>query len=112
MTRRRLLAIIASLPVVGFVAQQRPAPARTIVGPMTLERERMLASRGVKVSVFVDDVDVTNRCQFADDTPGHECARLLKHGPDGRPYYDRSIDEVARETVTSGVRITLERKRG
>ena len=109
MTRRRLLSILASLPVVGLVLQQRPAPARDIVGPMTLERERALASRGVKVRVLVDDVDVTNRCQFADDTPGHECARLLKHGPDGRCYVDHATGEVARETVTSGVRILIAR---
>lgn len=111
MTRRNLLAIVASLPVFALFGQ-RPAPARTIVGPMTFDRERALASRGVKVSVFVDDVDVTNRCQFADDTPGHECARLLKRGPDGKLFVDHATGEVARETATSGVRITLERKRG
>lgn len=83
---------------------------RTIVGPMSLERERALRSRGIKVSVLVDGRDVSNRCQFADDTPGHQVARLLKHNAEGKPYFDHQTREVARETVTKGIEIRLEKR--
>lgn len=108
MTRRSLLTMFAAIPGLAFLAAQ--PVERKIIGPMTLERERVLAARGFKVTTLYQGVDVTRRCQFADDTPGHEVARLLKHNADGRPYVDQETKEVARETVTGDVRILVERK--
>jgi hypothetical protein len=100
--------MFAAIPGLAFLAAQ--PVEREIIGPMTIDRERMLASRGVKVTILHRGQDVTNRCQFADDTPGRELARLLKHNADGRPYVDQVTREVVREVVTGDVRIVLGRK--
>lgn len=108
MTRRSLLTMFAAIPGLAFLATRQVD--RQVIGPMTLERERVLSARGVKVTILHRGQDVTNRCQYADDTPGREIARLLKHGPDGRPYVDHVTREVAREVVTDDVRIVLSQK--
>jgi len=105
-TRRTLLALLGSIPGLALVK----SPDYVVVGPMTLERERMLAARGVKVRVMCDGVDVTKGCQFADDTPGHQVASVLRRDANGRFHIDYSTREVAKDTLTGDVRILLERQ--
>lgn len=108
MTRRSLLSMLAVIPGLALLGPEPQLP-RQVVGPMTIDRERRLASKGVKVTVFAGGVDVTRRCYFADDTPGHEAAYLFRHNAQGRPYFDPDVDDVARERLTADVRIVLER---
>lgn len=107
MTRRSLLTMFAAIPGLAFLASSAGAPP--FVGPMTIDRERGLASRGFKVTVFAAGVDVTRRCYFADDTPGHECACLFKHDALGRAYLNSDRSDVARETLKDKIRIVVER---
>jgi hypothetical protein len=55
---------------------------------MDIERERQLRSLGWTVRVFVRGVDVTQRCRFADDTPGRERAELYRMNDRGKFYLD------------------------
>lgn len=91
MTRREVLGLAAA----AFVMAPSSGPRW---GAVTLERHRVLAYQGVHIHVFYDGVDVTKRCQFADDT-GAGVAHLLTLGPKGKPYLDRSTGAVARDIV-------------
>jgi hypothetical protein len=91
MTRREVLGLAAA----AFVMAPSSGPRW---GAVTLERHRVLANRGVHLHVFYDGVDVTRRCQFADDT-GAGTAHLLTLGPNGKPYIDRLSGGVARDIV-------------
>ena len=73
-----------------------------MIGPLTIARERVLRAAGVHLRVFVRGEDVTHRCRFADDTPGHVVAELFRHNARGRCYLDedrRASVEVAVEDV-------------
>ena len=48
----------------------------TTWGPLTADRHHLLRLSGVHLRVFVRGVDVTDRCSYADDTPGREAAVL------------------------------------
>ena len=45
-------------------------------GPLTPDRHHVLRLSGVHLRVFARGVDVTDRCSYADDTPGREAAVL------------------------------------
>ena len=47
------------------------------MGPMDVARASRLYAQGLEVRVLVDEVDVTEHCQSADDTPGNQHAVLL-----------------------------------
>jgi len=57
-------------------------------GPLTIQRERQLRSRGITLRVFWHGEDVTRRCRYADDTPGREVAVLYRHTPHGHCHLD------------------------
>lgn len=69
------------------------------VGPLTIERHRALCAEGVHLHVFVDGIDVTARCKFADDTPRAQSALLYKLDADGKKYFDYHKREIATEWV-------------
>lgn len=53
--------------------------------------------------VFLNEREVTNRCQVADDREGWVVLMLLNER--GRPYIDLARGEIARERVHGRVRI-------
>lgn len=57
-------------------------------GPLTVERHAKLKRLGTDLHVFVRGEDVTNRCSYADDTPGKQVARLFRQTPSGRFHLD------------------------
>lgn len=69
--------------------------------PLTVDKHRALMMSGLHLRVFVRGEDVTDRCYFADDTPGAEIARLFALNADGRKYV--VDDEVATECVQGDV---------
>lgn len=82
-----------------------------MIGPLTIERHRLLKNRGVDLHVFVRGVDVTRRCRYADDTPGREVAVLYRQTPDGRFHLDedrRPAVEIAEEEIEIRPAVELE----
>ena len=75
-----------------------------MTGPLTIERHHKLQSEGHDLHVFVNGVDVTHRCQFADDTPGWEIAVLYRHR-DGHAYLDLETRKAAVEIVRTRIEI-------
>jgi hypothetical protein len=73
-------------------------------GPLTVVRHALLKARGVDLRVFVRGVDVTNRCRYADDTPGRQVAELFLLNEKGTPYVDESA-RIALEIVETDVEI-------
>jgi hypothetical protein len=67
--------------------------------PLTADLHRDLSQEGVYLHVFVRGADVTDRCYFADDRPGHKIARLFKLDADGHFYVDQATGLAARETL-------------
>lgn len=57
-------------------------------GPMTIARHREIARQGVDLRVLFNGEDVTDRCQFADDTPGQQHAILFKLNAQGQKYVE------------------------
>ena len=57
-------------------------------GPLTIDRHLEAKRLGVYLHVFHRGIDVTRRCRFADDTPGHNEAQLLRLNAEGRPFVD------------------------
>lgn len=55
--------------------------------------------------MFVNGVDVTDRCAFADDTPEGQFVRLYRLNDNGKKYMDKDTHEAAVEVVRSGVEI-------
>jgi hypothetical protein len=68
-------------------------------GPITVARHIELQAAGVHLHVFHNGVDVTRRCEFADDTPGRNTATLFKLDAQGRKYLDPATQRVAREVI-------------
>ena len=58
-----------------------------------------------RCKVLVDGVDVTNRCQTADEEEGK--AWCLKHDSEGKAFTDHSIGEVAKEVLSGKIEIIL-----
>lgn len=86
----------------------------TTWGPMTIERHTDLKRQGVHLRVFVRGEDVTDRCRFANDTPGHEVAELYRRIGAGFQFHldedGEPVVEVAREQIE--LRVVIERWRG
>jgi hypothetical protein len=58
-------------------------------GPMTIERYRLFENRyRLGVRVLVRGEDVTQRCRYADDTPGRQVAVLYRKNDRGCCYLD------------------------
>ena len=74
-------------------------------GPMDITRHALHRSRGVHIRVFYRGEDVTDRCQYADDTPGRQVAHLFKLDANGRKYVDLPTNVVAMETVEGDVQM-------
>jgi hypothetical protein len=79
-------------------------------GPMTIARERLLRAQGVHIHVLHKGQDVTDRCTFADDTPGQEQAELFRLNAAGAKFLEDEDGEptVARETVRGDIVIVSE----
>lgn len=74
-------------------------------GPLTIDRHTLLKSQGVNLLVFVRGEDVTDRCQFADDTAGAQRAVLLRVDANGRAYLEEGLDSVAKEVAEDDIEI-------
>jgi hypothetical protein len=97
MTRRELLAstsVLLMSPLIGHIMS-----GRRFYGPLTVERWHALRRNGINLRVFCHGEDVSNRCSFADDTPGHERADLYLRDPNAKFYYDPATNNVAREQI-------------
>lgn len=64
---------------------------------------RRKAKKAMHSRAWLNCVEVTDRCQFADDRAGR--VLLLKHDEHGRPYVDPETRQVAREWRRGKVRI-------
>jgi hypothetical protein len=110
MNLRELLQTLAAVPVaaavplpVDPVAALLAEAAAGTVGPVDVrEHRRLVEELGVFFLVLVNGVDVTNRCYYADDGAG--LARCFKHNEQGKCYFDRDCDDVAREVLRGRVR--------
>lgn len=99
MIRREFFGMLFTL-----LCAARVLLAKGPIGPLTVERHRAIRNRyGVFLRVFVRGVDVTDRCRFADDTPGSQCAELYKVNVDGRKYLEDN--KVAVEIVYEDIEI-------
>lgn len=76
-------------------------------GATTFEAHRERCRRGIFLRVYVDGADVTSRCRFFDDTPGHAYAVLYRLSADGR-HIER--DASARWPALEVVRAFLVRE--
>lgn len=81
-----------------------------MIGPLSVYRWNEYVEQGTYLRVFYRGEDVTTRCMFADDTPRHESAVLLKLNEQGRPYVDMGTHEVAEGTVHGDIEIRAEVK--
>lgn len=75
------------------------------VGSLDIKRHLLLRSRGVDLHVFYNSEDVTDRCTYADDTPGKQVARLFKLNELGKKHLDPATNAVAMETVEGDIQI-------
>lgn len=71
----------------------------TIYGPVDVSKHAALKNSGHELRVFVDGVDITDRCRFFDDTPGARVAEIFRVDNDGRKYVDPSTDTAAVDRV-------------
>jgi hypothetical protein len=72
--------------VLGCGIDVESLPTTKPFGPVTIDRWRALAAAGIPLRVFVRGEDVTTRCRYVDDTPGHEFAELYLHNGQGHKY--------------------------
>ena len=78
---------------------------------LTLERHREIEAKdGTFLRVLVDGKDVTERCYLADDQDGWAACFCVDK--DGKKYFDRARNEVAKEMLTGDVIFDGTRGRG
>ena len=69
-------------------------------GLLDLRRYQALAVEGIKLKVFYDGEDVTDRCKWANDEDG--CAYLYKVNDKGQKYIDPEDKTVAAFEIVRG----------
>jgi hypothetical protein len=95
MNRREAIATLAAVPLFG-----RLLSGRRYYGPVDVHRHAtMRVVDGVFLRVFCSGEDVTERCFFVDDTPGHERADLWRLNADRSRYRDPQTHQTAQETI-------------
>jgi hypothetical protein len=93
MNRRELV----KLSLASLVAALVPGGTRTW-GYVDVARHARLMRSGILLKVFCNGKEITNHCYEFDDRLGR-CG-VFKCDENGRHYYDRDADGVARETIT------------
>lgn len=100
MERRKFVAGLLALPIIGNVL--KAAPISDKVGHVSVRLTPRLATRA---RAWLDGREVSNDCVEADDIKGY--VRILKRGGHGRFYIDPATNELAEETIQGDVTIRL-----
>lgn len=105
MNRRQAIKVLAAVSAASVILPSTPAAATTTAGKYgPLDVHRWITHRnrtGERLRVYLNGVDVTEHCYFADDVEG--IVRVWKTNAQGRRYLDPATHRAASEELHGAV---------